>query len=506
MAYLLFRPSWHWIKNARNTSARRRRLWTLVPNLRSLEVRRLLAGGADPGISGDAVPLPLGSRVDGYLAALAANYYEISSANGGKLTVSLTASPSLSASVSLVDSTGAPLVQSDESGNGAGLIDVNVPAGTDFLEVQSQAGAGSYQITAELVPTDRAFEAIGSQFAGYAAIGVGDFLGNGINDLVAPDGIHLGVGDGTFQSSVIDGPLGQSGWAVTAIAVGDFSNGGLSDIAFAETNPDGTAADVRVLDNEGKGVFQLVDVFAIDPDPVAIQTIELGDGLVDLAVVDAVTGHVAIFVGNGTGGFSAGPVLDGGDDPSAMVAGQFGNGHVDLIVADQGDPSTGAGQGLTVFQNEGAGQFQFAGTIAVGSGPSGLATGDFTGNGLLDLAVAEADSNTVSVLLNKGNGTFDAPETFDVGEFPVAIVAVDFGNGHVDLATANENSDDISVLLGNGDGTFQPQARFAVGSFPGALVTADFNGDGRPDLAVADLGSGDISVFLAGATAPSRTR
>ena len=101
-----------------------------------------------------------------------------------------------------------------------------------------------------------------------------------------------------------------------------------------------------------------------------------------------------------------------------------------------------------------------------------------TGDGFLDLAVAEWNSDQVSVLLNKGNGTFMAPvSSYPVGVVPVSLVAVDFGNGHIDLATANENSADVSVLLGDGDGTFQPQSRFGVGSSPVALVAADLNGD-----------------------------
>ena len=69
----------------------------------------------------------------------------------------------------------------------------------------------------------------------------------------------------------------------------------------------------------------------------------------------------------------------------------------------------------------------------------------------------------------------------------MALVAGDFGNGHLDLATANANSDDVSVLLGNGDGTFEPQLRFGAGSSPSSLVTADFNGDRRLDLATGNL-------------------
>ena len=467
----------------------------------------LLAGFSVPDLPADAVPLGLGSSVAGTLSPLGTNYYQLSSAQGGKLTVTVQPSGSLSTRVSLVGATGATLVQSDASGTTAGQINVNVPAGNEFVAVQSLGAAGAYQIDATLIPATAGFQPVPAQFAGYAALAAGDFLQNGITDLVAPDGIHLGVGDGTFQSAAIDGPLGQSGWSVTAIAVGDFTGNGRADIAFTETSPDASTAQLCVLQNDGAGVFQPAGTFDVDsqaaaaqdtyPYPDAIQAINFGGGVVDLAVADQATGNISIFLGNGRGGFAPGPVLEGGDSPSAMVSGQFGDGHVDLIVADQGDPFSGAGQGLTVFQSDGPGQFQLSGTIAVGTAPSAVTAGDFTGNGELDLAVAEANSDDVSVLLNQGNGTFGAPENYAVGEVPLAIVAVDFGNGHVDLATANEGSNDVSVLLGNGDGTFQPQLRFVVGSSPSALVTADFNGDDRPDLAVADVGSpSDISMLF----------
>ena len=83
------------------------------------------------------------------------------------------------------------------------------------------------------------------------------------------------------------------------------------------------------------------------------------------------------------------------------------------------------------------------------------------------------------------------------GTAPYALVAGDFnGDGRTDLAVANIGSNDVSVLLGNGDGTFQDQVRYAAGDEPFALVAGDFNGDGRTDLAVANAGSNDVSVLL----------
>ena len=179
-----------------------------------------------------------------------------------------------------------------------------------------------------------------------------------------------------------------------------------------------------------------------------------------------------------------------------MTSGRFGDGYVDLVVADSGEQTNGVGQGLTIFQSAGPDQFRLSATIAAGSAPFSVVSGDFTGSGVLDLAVANESTDSVSVLLNQGDGTFGPPIPYGVGQGPVSLVAADFGNGHVDLATANSNSDDIWVLLGNGDGTFQPQSRLGVGTSPSAIVSADFNGDGRGDLAVASAGSSDITVLL----------
>ena len=499
------RASWHALRGSRSLPGTPRCVRSYTPGLGCLEDRTLLSGPAATAPALDllavAIPLKLDSPLAATIPAASATFYQISSNVAGKLTVSLQA-PGFAARVSLVDANGQPLVQSDGSvpGTGDPLIDVDVPTGYDFVEVQSLGAGGTYKLTADLLPTTPPFQTVPSEFPPQdSPIAVGDF--NGQSDLVAPDGIHLGLGDGTFQTTVLAGPLGDPGWSVTAIAVGQFSENGHLDIAFSEISPDGTAAIVDVVQYDGGSQLPLVATFHIDPesaqpDPVAIEPIDFGNGIVDLAVADTSTGNVAILLGDGKGGFTMGPTLAGGNEPTALVAGRFGDGHVDLIVADGGDPTDGVGQGLTVFQDDGPGLFLFSRTIPVGSAPSAIVAGDFNDDGALDLAVALASSDQVSVLLNMGHGTFAAPTSYVVGQVPLSLVAADFGNGHVDLATANENSDDVSVLLGNGDGTFEPELRFGAGTAPGAIVTADFNGDDRADLAVANGGSGDVSVLL----------
>ncbi|HEV2175947.1 MAG TPA: FG-GAP-like repeat-containing protein [Terriglobia bacterium] len=134
--------------------------------------------------------------------------------------------------------------------------------------------------------------------------------------------------------------------------------------------------------------------------------------------------------------------------------------------------------------------------FSTGNNPSAIATGDFNADGKLDLAIANASDNTVSILLGKPDGTFAPQVPYAVGVSPVAVSVGDFnGDGKLDLAVVNRTDDTISILLGNGDGTFQAEMSLATGGgAPSALVVGDFNGDGISDLAVSNSLAGVDTV------------
>src|SRR5262249_26442328 len=155
--------------------------------------------------------------------------------------------------------------------------------------------------------------------------------------------------------------------------------------------------------------------------------------------------------------------------------------------------------GASVLLGNGDGSFQDALPFAVGDSPAGGATGDFNGDGRLDVAFTNffSDEHGLSVYLGRGDGTFQDPLRFDVGPQPYGLVTGDFnGDGYLDLANTNYGAQSVSVLPGRGAGTFGDETRFATQGLPESLLARDFNGDGRLDLAVTSDVSDSLSVLL----------
>jgi len=150
-----------------------------------------------------------------------------------------------------------------------------------------------------------------------------------------------------------------------------------------------------------------------------------------------------------------------------------------------------------VLLNNGDGTFQAAVNYGAGDGASSVFAVDLDGDGDNDLAVANWYSDNVSVLLNNGDGTFQAAVNYGAGDNPYSVFAVDLdGDGDNDLAVANRGSNNVSVLLNNGDGTFQAAVNYGAGDGASSVFAVDLDGDGDNDLAVPNPGSDNVSVLI----------
>src|SRR3970040_1383949 len=129
--------------------------------------------------------------------------------------------------------------------------------------------------------------------------------------------------------------------------------------------------------------------------------------------------------------------------------------------------------------------FRAVGSYEVGKNPTFLAAADFNRDRVPDLVTANINGQNVSVLLGRGDGTFNERVRYRVGELPRTLVAGDVTqDGGAGLAGANNGSNSISLLKNKGDGTFDDAVHRPVGQSPLALTSADFNGNGLADLAV----------------------
>src|SRR5579871_345938 len=315
--------------------------------------------------------------------------------------------------------------------------------------------------------------------------------------------LGFGNGDGTFRSSQSFGYSWNA--AINAIATADLNGDGNLDIV---EGGGGTGVGITVMLGSSHGVFGAPISIAAgcgEANRSGINSIALGDvngdGKVDVVATSLDDPYncdeniVAVLAGTGTGQFKAPVYYPTGTTQqsySATLADPRGLKRQDILVSN-------ADGSLSVLLNNGKGVYGTAAVTAAasGNGAGQIVVGDFNKDGKLDIAIADYNDKAVSVLLGKGDGTFEAPISTPFSINPIAIAVGDFnGDGKLDLAITSWNSNgSLQILTGNGDGTFTVGALYnfnawvlcypSGGTNPYWISAGDLNGDGKTDLAIA---------------------
>ena len=340
-----------------------------------------------------------------------------------------------------------------------------------------------------------------------AAIVAADFNNDGNPDLAVAnklDGtvtILLGDGKGGLSPST-KGPY-TVGQYPAAIALAPFNKG--TGLVVANSG-DGS---ISVLLPDGSGGFQPAinrPVPCSGPDSIVTGNFDPGT-TTDVAVA-CLGGGVVVLFGNGDGTFQ---ISSQTSSPNQLVAGapvsitaaDFNDdGHTDLAVASEIYNNVFPGA-VTVLMNNGSGQFAptALSPLMAGQNPTYIASADFNADGNTDLAVADLNGNAVTLLQGNGLGGFTPfpGSPLAAGSKPIAIALGTFFNGLFPIiAIANSQSNNVTVYSQTTAGAFPPTTPgfYPVGTFPVALAIADFNSDGKPDLAAANYQDGSVTLLL----------
>jgi FG-GAP-like repeat/Bacterial Ig-like domain (group 3) len=426
--------------------------------------------------------------------------------------------------------------------NNDGKIDLVVALNSNAYSTLRGNGNGTFQLPSTQILVN---------LTNPRAVTIADMNKDGNADIVVTTSdvsVLLGNGDLTFRSPA---SYSVSGW-LNSVAVADLNGDGQPDVIIPNTAEN----EICVLLNKGSGQLGPVMRYAVETAPYSIAVADLNsDHSADVMVANngiaGVGGTVTVAFGNGDGSLRAAysyatnpPGIS--SQSRAVVTGDFNNdGRADIAsllwdsvsvliadsnhaferlgtyIANSSDPGISLAAGdlnadgnldlavsglsqIDVLLGKGDGTFQ---TPIVQTIPSGLTHGivlaDVNLDGKVDLIYtwASAAQNDIAVCFGKGDGTFQSPVLYTVGNYPYSVIAVDLNNDQkLDLVTANA-SGTVAYLKNNGDGTFAAAQQLVTGGYTTGVTAVDVNHDGTLDLVAMNSGNGDptkagLSFFL----------
>lgn len=345
------------------------------------------------------------------------------------------------------------------------------------------------------------FEQISSFQSGQAdpnSVVSADFNSDGKPDLAIAGNllgkvaIFLGSGDGSFmQAQDVDLGLGSGFFTLFA---GDLDRDSSVDIISANSFFD----TVSVVYGDGTGSFStpFSEQFLDMSLPRMAIAVDVDGGALDIITAN-VAGSLSILTGGAGRTFtgSTSIAFTERSTPFDLISADLdGDSQEEIIVVDL------TGDKLYVLTPDLSGGLVLLQTLSLQTGaqPTSVTTGDFSGDGSLDVAVTNGQLNSVAIFLNSGSLLADTPTYFQVGSTPIDIAAGDFNqDGLIDLVTADKGSDGISMLFGKGDGTFQARTAFTTGQNPSSLVVLDLDSSGvLDDIVITNSADDNFTVFV----------